>query len=167
MCSRLECRFSWWSWPRCRFLCCCSESRSTCTGRTAESEACAGAGWGLVHTRGLRVRSRLGVASLESAAVPPQGYERVRRASEDDNSTVQFYDDDEEEGPDEITRREAAPKQVRRGARKAWPVSDSPSKVSWICSLTWQTCCCTRPFTPSSTAWAASQTQPLTSDCGL
>lgn len=49
--------------------------------------------------------------------VSPQGYERVRRASEDDNATVQSYDDDEEEGLDEITRRDAAPKQVGGEAR--------------------------------------------------
>uniref|UniRef100_H3CUN1 V-type proton ATPase subunit a n=1 Tax=Tetraodon nigroviridis TaxID=99883 RepID=H3CUN1_TETNG len=40
-----------------------------------------------------------------------RGYERVRRASEDDNSTVQSYEDDEEEGLDELARREAAPRQ--------------------------------------------------------
>ncbi|XP_029693324.1 V-type proton ATPase 116 kDa subunit a isoform X1 [Takifugu rubripes] len=40
-----------------------------------------------------------------------RGYERVRRASEDDNSTAPSYDDDEEEGLDETTRREAVPKQ--------------------------------------------------------
>lgn len=43
----------------------------------------------------------------------PQGYERVRRVSEDDNSTVPSYEDDEEEGLDEITSREALPEQVR------------------------------------------------------
>lgn len=42
-----------------------------------------------------------------------QGYERVRRVSEDDNSTAPSYEDDEEEGLDEIPSREALPKEVR------------------------------------------------------
>lgn len=43
----------------------------------------------------------------------PQGYERVRRVSEDDGSTAPSYDDDdEEEGLDEVTNREALPKEV-------------------------------------------------------
>uniref|UniRef100_A0AAQ5ZQR6 V-type proton ATPase subunit a n=1 Tax=Amphiprion ocellaris TaxID=80972 RepID=A0AAQ5ZQR6_AMPOC len=41
----------------------------------------------------------------------PQGYERVRRVSEDDNSTAPSYEDDEEEGVDEVTNREALPKE--------------------------------------------------------
>uniref|UniRef100_A0A8C8DSZ1 V-type proton ATPase subunit a n=1 Tax=Oryzias sinensis TaxID=183150 RepID=A0A8C8DSZ1_9TELE len=40
-----------------------------------------------------------------------RGYERVRRASEDDNSITPSYDDDEEEGFDEVTSREPLPKQ--------------------------------------------------------
>lgn len=48
-----------------------------------------------------------------NAVVSSQGYERVRRVSEDDNSTVPSYEDDEEEGLDEITSREALPKEVR------------------------------------------------------
>lgn len=43
----------------------------------------------------------------------PQGYERVRRVSEDDNSTAPSYEDDEEEGLDEVISREALPKEVR------------------------------------------------------
>lgn len=46
----------------------------------------------------------------------PQGYERVRRVSEDDGSTAPSYDDDdddEEEGLDEVTNREVLPKEVR------------------------------------------------------
>lgn len=86
----------------------------------------------------------------------------MRRASEDDNSTVQSYDDDEEEGLDEIARREAAPKQVRCEARNTGLVSASSSELFWFCSLIWQTCCCTRPSTPSSTAWAASPTRRRT-----
>lgn len=46
-------------------------------------------------------------------AVLPQGYERVRRVSEDDNSTAPSYEDDEEEGLDEVPSRESLPKQVR------------------------------------------------------
>lgn len=42
-----------------------------------------------------------------------QGYERVRRVSEDDNSSIPAYEDDEEEGLDEMTGREALPKEVR------------------------------------------------------
>lgn len=42
-----------------------------------------------------------------------QGYERVRRVSEDDNSTTPSYEEDEEEGLDEMTSREALPKEVR------------------------------------------------------
>lgn len=45
--------------------------------------------------------------------VSPQGYERVRRVSEDDNSTPVSYEEDEEEGIDEVPSREALPKQVR------------------------------------------------------
>lgn len=45
--------------------------------------------------------------------VVSQGYERVRRVSEDDNSTTPSYEDDEEEGLDEMTSREALPKEVR------------------------------------------------------
>uniref|UniRef100_A0A7N8WVB9 V-type proton ATPase subunit a n=1 Tax=Mastacembelus armatus TaxID=205130 RepID=A0A7N8WVB9_9TELE len=41
-----------------------------------------------------------------SAVVLPQGYERVRRVSEDDNSIAPPYEDDEEEGLDEMTIRE-------------------------------------------------------------
>ncbi|CAI5666787.1 unnamed protein product [Oreochromis niloticus] len=41
-----------------------------------------------------------------------RGYERVRRVSEDDGSTAPSYDDDdEEEGLDEVTNREALPKE--------------------------------------------------------
>lgn len=47
------------------------------------------------------------------AVVSPQGYERVRRVSEDDNSATPSYEDDEEEGLDEMTSREALPKEVR------------------------------------------------------
>lgn len=39
-----------------------------------------------------------------------QGYERVRRVSEDDNSITPSYEDDEEEGQEELTSREALPK---------------------------------------------------------
>uniref|UniRef100_A0A7N8WYR9 V-type proton ATPase subunit a n=1 Tax=Mastacembelus armatus TaxID=205130 RepID=A0A7N8WYR9_9TELE len=46
-----------------------------------------------------------------SAVVLPQGYERVRRVSEDDNSIAPPYEDDEEEGLDEMTIREALPKE--------------------------------------------------------
>lgn len=46
-------------------------------------------------------------------SVSLQGYERVRRVSEDDNSTTPSYEDDEEEGLDEMTSREALPKEVR------------------------------------------------------
>ncbi len=46
-------------------------------------------------------------------AVLSQGYERVRRVSEDDNSSIPAYEDDEEEGLDEMTGREALPKEVR------------------------------------------------------
>lgn len=43
----------------------------------------------------------------------PQGYERVRRVSEDDGSTAPSYDDDdEEEGIEEVANREALPKEV-------------------------------------------------------
>uniref|UniRef100_A0A671YM88 V-type proton ATPase subunit a n=1 Tax=Sparus aurata TaxID=8175 RepID=A0A671YM88_SPAAU len=40
-----------------------------------------------------------------------RGYERVRRVSEDDNSTTPSYEEDEEEGLDEMTSREALPKE--------------------------------------------------------
>lgn len=44
-----------------------------------------------------------------------QGYERVRRVSEDDGSAAPSYEDEEEEeeGFDEVTGRESLPKQVR------------------------------------------------------
>lgn len=42
-----------------------------------------------------------------------QGYERVRRVSEDDNSTAPSYEEDEEEGLDELTNKEALPREVR------------------------------------------------------
>lgn len=50
---------------------------------------------------------------INSVVVLPQGYERVRRVSEDDNSTAPSYEDDEEEGLDEVPSREALPKEVR------------------------------------------------------
>lgn len=43
-----------------------------------------------------------------------QGYERVRRVSEDDGSAAASYEDEEEEeGLDEVDSRESLPKQVR------------------------------------------------------
>lgn len=57
-----------------------------------------------------------------NAVVPLQGYERVRRVSEDDNSTAPAYeddDDDEEEGLDEMPSREALAKEVRDVAFQA------------------------------------------------
>lgn len=43
-----------------------------------------------------------------------QGYERVRRVSEDDGSAAPSYEDEEEEeGLDEVDSRESLPKQVR------------------------------------------------------
>jgi hypothetical protein len=46
--------------------------------------------------------------------LPSQGYERVRRASEEDGAPTPQYDEDEEEGIEELPSREAAatPKQV-------------------------------------------------------
>lgn len=49
----------------------------------------------------------------KSMLLSSQGYERVRRVSEDDNSTTPSYEEDEEEGLDEMTSREALPKEVR------------------------------------------------------
>lgn len=47
--------------------------------------------------------------------VSPQGYERVRRVSEDDGSIAPACEDDEEEGGvDELTSRRRPPKQVRK-----------------------------------------------------
>ncbi|MEQ2305446.1 hypothetical protein AMECASPLE_037866, partial [Ameca splendens] len=40
-----------------------------------------------------------------------RGYERVRRVSEDDGSITSIHEEDEEEGFDELTSREALPKQ--------------------------------------------------------
>lgn len=53
------------------------------------------------------------LVSKNSVVASPQGYERVRRVSEDDNSTAPSYEDDEEEGLDEVISREALPKEVR------------------------------------------------------
>lgn len=55
----------------------------------------------------------LGCCSFVITGFCPQGYERVRRASEDDSSAATAYEDDEEEGLDEITSRDALPKEVR------------------------------------------------------
>lgn len=51
--------------------------------------------------------------SKSNVVASPQGYERVRRVSEEDSSTAPPYEDDEEEGLDEVTGSEALPKQVR------------------------------------------------------
>ncbi|XP_067341006.1 V-type proton ATPase 116 kDa subunit a 2 isoform X4 [Channa argus] len=44
-----------------------------------------------------------------------RGYERVRRVSEDDSSTAPPYEEDEEEGLDEVTSRDALPKEFDFG----------------------------------------------------
>lgn len=68
----------------------------------------------LIHLKCIHTFIHSGFGSFVSnAVVPPQGYERVRRASEDDNSTIPSYEDDEEEGLDEMTSKEALPKEVR------------------------------------------------------
>lgn len=51
-------------------------------------------------------------STLKNRRLSPQGYERVRRVSEDDNSTTPSYEEDEEEGLDEVDSRETLPKQV-------------------------------------------------------
>ena len=56
---------------------------------------------------------RVNTDDMAPPPLPSQGYERGRRASEEDGAQTPQYDEDEEEGIEELTSREAtAPKQV-------------------------------------------------------
>lgn len=61
-----------------------------------------------------------------------QGYERVRRVSEDDGSAAPSYEDEEEEeeGFDEVTGRESLPKQVREYCHRINHVNNVENELS-------------------------------------
>lgn len=107
------------------FLSCCSHAVSSCAAVRKTSLLVLAVPWrqrpaqtqsmcSKTHLKYiLNLSSFWSFVNTVNTVFSPQGYERVRRVSEDDNSTAPSYEDDEEEGLDEMPSREALPKEVR------------------------------------------------------